>query len=171
MNIPSADLHKCLVCQELNTNKLLVVKNLCAELCKTVPLALLRCGVCPVASKNTVYLLYIALLLLPAHVCLGFWDESPGPKDHTCRECELRRQTSSLMTKQEEILESIILKWVIFHRNMDTIVLKFGCTNSLYAFFMDTHTSEVMSCFSSFRLHTRLSPASCFIPCEPFSAI
>lgn len=46
---------------------------------KVVNLALFRCGACAVASKSTVYLLCIALLLLPAHVCLGFWDRSPGP--------------------------------------------------------------------------------------------
>lgn len=62
--------------------------------CKIVNLALFRCGVCPVASKSTVYLLCVALLLLPAHVCLGFWDRSPGQMDHTCGECELGTQTS-----------------------------------------------------------------------------
>lgn len=52
------------------------------------------------ASKSTVYLLCIALLLLPAHVCLGFLDRSPGLTDHTCGERELSTKTSSTMTKK-----------------------------------------------------------------------
>lgn len=70
--------------------------------CKVVNLALFRCGVYPVASKSTVYLLCIALLLLPAHVCLGFWDRSPGPSDHTCGERELGTRASSSMTKKKK---------------------------------------------------------------------
>ena len=46
------------------------------------------------ASKCPVYLLCVALLLLPAHVCLGFWDRSLGLEDHTCRERELSAQPS-----------------------------------------------------------------------------
>lgn len=72
---------------------------------KLVDFALFRCGVCPVASKSTVYPLCIALLLLPAHVCLGFWDRSPGPTDHTCGERELSARTSSSMTKKGKTKE------------------------------------------------------------------
>lgn len=66
--------------------------------CKVVKLSLFRWGVCPVASQSTVYLLWIALLLLPAHVCLGLWDRSPGPIDHTCGERELSTHSSSSLT-------------------------------------------------------------------------
>lgn len=52
------------------------------------------------ASKSTVYLLCIALLLLPAHVCLGFLDRSLGPTDHTCGERELSTRTSSSVAKK-----------------------------------------------------------------------
>lgn len=76
------------------TNMTIFVFAFSIHSCKIVNLALFRCGVCPVASKSTVYLLCVALLLLPAHVCLGFWDRSPGQMDHTCGECELGTQTS-----------------------------------------------------------------------------
>lgn len=60
------------------------------------------CGVCPVAIKSTVYLLCTPLLLLPAHVCLRFWDRSLGPTDHTCGEWEFTMQTDSTFTKKRE---------------------------------------------------------------------
>ena len=69
---------------------------------RKVNLALFGCGVCPVASKSTVYLLCVALLLLPAHVCLGFLDGSPGPTDHTCGERELSARTSSSVTQKKK---------------------------------------------------------------------
>lgn len=58
-------------------------------------------GVCPVASKSTVYLLCITLLLLPAHVCLGFLDWSPGRTDHTCGIRELSTHSSSTARERE----------------------------------------------------------------------
>lgn len=85
----------------LNMNMLVFVFAFAIYSCKVVNLPLFRCGVCPVASKSTVYLLCVALLLLPAHVCLGFWDRSPGPADHTCGERELSTRTSSSMTKKK----------------------------------------------------------------------
>lgn len=69
---------------------------------RKVNLTLFGCGVCPVASKSTVYLLCVALLLLHAHVCLGFLDGSPGPTDHTCGERELSARTSSSMTQKKK---------------------------------------------------------------------
>lgn len=68
--------------------------------CKVSGLASFACGVCPVAIKNTVYLLCTPLLLLPAHVCLQFWDRSLGPTDHTCGECEFTMQTDSTFTNK-----------------------------------------------------------------------
>lgn len=70
--------------------------------CKVVNLVLFRYKVSAVASKSTIYLLCIALLLLPAHVCLGFWDRSLGLTDHTWGEHELSTQTSTFMTKKNK---------------------------------------------------------------------
>lgn len=86
----------------LEMNMLVFVFAFAIHSCKVVNLALFRCGVCPVASKSTVYLLCITLLLLPAHVCLGFLDRSPGPTDHTCGERELSTRTSSSITKKKK---------------------------------------------------------------------
>ena len=136
----------------LEINILVFVFAFAKYSCKVVNLALFRCGVCPVASKSTVYLLCIALLLLPAHVCLGFWDRSPGPTDHTCRECELRTRPVPLdknREKQEIVVNS---RWrnkysKLFWIYQMCIKKIFGCTKlSNLLHFKLHHTDEVMSC-------------------------
>lgn len=158
--------------------------------CKVVNLALFRCGVCPVASESTVYLLCIALLLLPAHVCLGFWDRSPGPTDHTCGERELGTRTSSSMAKKKKKeekkknkkLESTVDSETsaknerFWHTNVhnsmqhetDMRVHKVARINKSSAFEIISHTVEVMPYFSHFQLYIRLSRATYLSPTEPF---
>lgn len=105
---------------------------ICFILCATLLLSSSLCvvwerGVCPVASKSTVYLLCITLLLLPAHVCLGFLDWSPGWTDHTCGIRELSTRNSSSTIKKREKVKVKESEDYSEHWKMQKCTLKLIC--------------------------------------------